>query len=153
LESDDTICIKQKNPSVLILPYTLDQYGNPNELGIISKDSSFKDGATIKCLISDSPSEEDSDILQTAKRALLDNTGFSVEDLNKWDFLGSIMTSTLIINGNPAFSVDITGLVTAESSGTSKIDFSLYTVRKVLEFDDAVISCLFLKTFQNKFVK
>lgn len=158
IEIGERLGLRQKNPSVLILPYTLDAEGNPESLGLVAEPSDFKEGGMSVTVISGSPDEADLDILETAKRELLEESGFSVDDVNRWDFLGSIKTYKMIINGNPAFGVNVTGIVGGEKTGDGSefernSKFSFYPISQALNFDDALISCLFIKMFQNNFLK
>lgn len=157
IENKGIVGIKQKNPSVVILPYTTDESGNPKSLGLISEPSSIKDEKITYTIITGSPDDSDVDILSTAKRELKEESGYEVENTEKWDFLGNIQTSKLIVNGNPAFGVDVTGLEKGEKSGDgSKKEenskFSLMPINDAINLDDALISCLFLKIFQNKLI-
>lgn len=157
IERDNRIGVKQKNPSVIILPYTTDDSGNPKELGLISEPSPFRDGGISLTVITGSPEDSDVDILETAKRELKEESGYEVQDIEKWDFLGNIKTSKIIINGNPAFGVDITNLEAGKKEGDgSKSEenskFSLIKLNDAINLDDALVSCLFLKIFQNKLI-
>ena len=157
IENKGRVGIKQKNPSVMILPYTIDDNGNPKSIGLISEPSDIKEERMIKTVITGSPEKSDVDILATAKRELTEESGYVVDDTEKWDFLGNIQSSKLVVNGNPAFGVDVTGLERgdklgdgSESEKNSK--FSLVSLNDALNTDDALISCLFLKIFQNKLI-
>lgn len=157
IENKGIVGIKQKNPSVVILPYTTDESGNPKSLGLISEPSSIKDEKITYTIITGSPDDSDVDILSTAKRELKEESGYEVENTEKWDFLGNIQTSKLIVNGNPAFGVDVTGLEKGEKSGDGSekeenSKFSLMPINDAINLDDALISCLFLKIFQNKLI-
>lgn len=157
IENKGIVGIKQKNPSVVILPYTTDESGNPKSLGLISEPSSIKDEKITYTIISGSPDDSDVDILSTAKRELKEESGYEIENTEKWDFLGNIQTSKLIVNGNPAFGVDVTGLEKGEKSGDGSekeenSKFSLMPINDAINLDDALISCLFLKIFQNKLI-
>jgi 8-oxo-dGTP pyrophosphatase MutT (NUDIX family) len=106
-------------------------------------------------VISGSPDSDDLDILATAKRELKEEGGYNVEDTDKWEYLGNIYASKMVVNGNPAFGVDITGMegVKPEGDGTGfelNSKFQLVSVKEAISNDDALISCLFLKIFQNK---
>lgn len=157
IENNDRVGIKQKTPSVMILPYTLDESGNPKKLGLIAEPSAVKDTQISYTIITGSPDENDVDILATAKRELAEESGYNVEDIEKWDYLGNISSSKMVVNGNPAFGVNITGIEKEEKTGdgseTEKnTKFSLVSVSEAINHDDALISCLFLKLFQNKII-
>jgi 8-oxo-dGTP pyrophosphatase MutT (NUDIX family) len=155
IQNKDRIGIKQKDPSVIILPYTIDNEGNPDKIGLLSEPSSIRDSKMSFTVISGSPDSDDLDILATAKRELKEEGGYNVEDTDKWEYLGNIYASKMVVNGNPAFGVDITGMegVKPEGDGTGfelNSKFQLVSVKEAISNDDALISCLFLKIFQNK---
>lgn len=157
IERGNRIGIQQKNPSVMILPYTTDESGNPKSLGLISEPNPLRDGGISLTIITGSPNIDDVDILETAKRELREESGYDVNDIERWDYLGNIKTSKIVINGNPAFGVDITGLERGEKTGDgSKSEdnskFSLVGLNDAINLDDALVSCLFLKIFQNKLI-
>jgi hypothetical protein len=43
IQTEDRVAIKQKNPSVMILPYTIDSNGNPLKIGLIAEPSQIKE--------------------------------------------------------------------------------------------------------------
>jgi 8-oxo-dGTP pyrophosphatase MutT (NUDIX family) len=151
------VAIKQKNPSVMILPYTVDGNGNPLKIGLIAEPSSVKESRITYTVITGSPDENDEDILETAKRELKEESGYEIDDIERWDFLGNIHSSKLVVNANPAFGVDVTDFKRGEKSGDGSqaeenTKFSLIDIAEALDKDDALISCLFLKIFQNKLI-
>lgn len=157
IENKNIIGIKQKNPSVIILPYITDESGNPKSLGLISEPSSIKEGKMTYTVISGSPDDSDVDILATAKRELQEESGYNMDDTEKWDFLGNIHSSKLLVNGNPAFGVNITDLPGDKKTGDGSekeknTKFSLIPINDAINMDDALIACLFLKIFQNKLI-
>ena len=157
IENMGRIGIRQKNPSVMILPYIIDDNGNPKKLGLISEPSPIKLDKISYTIITGSPTKDDVDILATAKRELKEESGYDVEDTEKWDFLGNIESSKLLVNGNPAFGVDVTDIQRENKEGDGSDNekdskFSMFSVSDALSNDDALISCLFLKIFQNKLI-
>jgi 8-oxo-dGTP pyrophosphatase MutT (NUDIX family) len=155
IQNKDRVGIKQKEPSVIILPYTTDSEGNPDKIGLLSEPSPIRDSKMSFTVISGSPDSSDIDILATAKRELKEEGGYDVDDTDKWEYLGNIYTSKMVVNGNPAFGVDITGMegTKPEGDGTGfelNSKFKLVSIKDAISNDDALISCLFLKIFQNK---
>jgi len=154
-QNNDRVGIKQKDPSVIILPYTTDEKGNPQKLGLIAEPSPIRETKISYTVITGSPDAKDLDILATAKRELKEEGGYEVNETDKWEYLGNIYTSKMVINGNPAFGVDITGLdgTKPEGDGTGLEEnskFKLVPFDEAIGYDDALISCLFIKIFQNK---
>jgi 8-oxo-dGTP pyrophosphatase MutT (NUDIX family) len=157
IQTEDRVAIKQKNPSVMILPYTIDGNGNPLKIGLIAEPSQIKESKITYTVITGSPDDNDDDILETAKRELKEESGYEVEDIEKWDFLGNIHSSKLVVNANPAFGVDVTDFQRGEKEGDGSQNeentkFYLVDISEALDKDDALISCLFLKIFQNKLI-
>ncbi len=155
--TDGSVGIKQKNPSVLILPYTLNEEGNPIKIGLISEPSSIRNTKISYTIISGTPDRDDVDILASAKRELKEESGIDVEDTDKWEYLGNIFSSKLVVNGNPAFGVDVTGIEIKEKEGDGSKNeentkFELVNINEAISHDDALISCLFLKIFQSKLI-
>ena len=155
IQNNDRVGIKQKDPSVIILPYITDKNGNPEKLGLIAEPSPIRETKISYTVITGSPDSKDLDILATAKRELKEEGGYEVNETDKWEYLGNIYTSKMIVNGNPAFGVDITGLegIEPQGDGTGLEEnsrFKLIPIAEAIGYDDALISCLFIKIFQNK---
>lgn len=134
--------LSHNNPHILILPYTMSENKYPEKLGIIGNDLEV---LAVEIL------DSDIDIFTTAKRGLLERTGFRIDETDKWDFLGPIRASYLLGHNNPAFSVDITGIVVTEEIETAK-DFNLIPVSDALDSNSALLHSLFIKTFQSKLI-
>jgi 8-oxo-dGTP pyrophosphatase MutT (NUDIX family) len=158
VDIDGRLFMRQINPSVIIMPYTIDDNGFPDKIGIIHEILDQRPGGMSKTLITGTPDNEDSNIFETAVRELEEESGFEVKDLKRWDFLGSLYTSKMVINSNPCFSVNITGLVSGErktdgSKSERDSKFELVNVDEALNLDDSLISTLFIKTFKDIFTQ
>jgi 8-oxo-dGTP pyrophosphatase MutT (NUDIX family) len=140
------------------MPFTVDDSGFPNKIGIISEVLDQRPGGMAKTLITGSQDDKDDNIYQTAVREMEEESGFLVEDLKRWKFLGSLYTSKMVINSNPCFAVNITGLVSGErktdgSTSEKNTKFELVTVAEALNLEDSLVSTLFIKTFKDIFNK
>jgi 8-oxo-dGTP pyrophosphatase MutT (NUDIX family) len=158
VELDGKIFIRQINPGVIIMPYTLDGEKNPEFIGILSEVLEQRPGGISMTLITGSPDDDDANIFQTAVRELKEESGFLVEDIKRWNFLGTLYTSKMVLNSNPCFSVNITGLVADEkttdgSQSEEDSKFELIEVEQALDLEDSLVSTLFIKTFKNVFIK
>ena len=158
VEIDGKLFIRQINPGVIIMPYTLDSDKNPNEIGVISEILSQRTGGISMTLITGTPEDSDANIFQTAIRELKEESGFFVEDIKRWNFLGTLYTSKMVLNANPCFSVNITGLVAEDkttdgSQSEEDSKFELISIEEALALEDSLVSTLFIKTFKNVFVK
>jgi 8-oxo-dGTP pyrophosphatase MutT (NUDIX family) len=136
----------------------VDDSGFPNKIGIISEVLDQRPGGMAKTLITGSQDDKDDNIYQTAVREMEEESGFLVEDLKRWKFLGSLYTSKMVINSNPCFAVNITGLVSGErktdgSTSEKNTKFELVTVAEALNLEDSLVSTLFIKTFKDIFNK
>lgn len=156
VEIDGHLFIRQINPGVIIMPFTVDDSGFPSKIGIISEVLDQRPGGMAKTLITGSQDEKDDNIYQTAVREMEEESGFLVEDLKRWKFLGSLYTSKMVINSNPCFAVNITGLVSGErktdgSTAEKNTKFELVTVSEALGLEDSLVSTLFIKTFKDIF--
>jgi len=158
LEIDNRLFIKQINPGVIILPYTLNKDKTPSEIGILNEVFDARPGGMTRTLITGKPDDEDDNIFQTAVREMKEESGFEVTDLKRWKFLGTLYTSKLVINPNPCFAVDITSLVAEERETDGSKDerdskFELISIDEALDLDDGLVSSLFIKTFKELFIK
>lgn len=156
VEDNGYVYLQQHEPSVAVMPYTVDENGNPVSIGIISEISNSRPGGITKTLITGSPSEDDDNILQTAIRELREESGISAEDVKRWRFLGNIYTSKMVSNSNPCFSVNVTGLEIKEKETDGTEDeksstFEMLDISDSLSLDDALVSTLFIKHFKNNF--
>jgi len=156
VEIDGHLFIRQINPGVIIMPYTLNEEGSPSKIGIISEVLDQRPGGMSKTLITGSQEDKDDNIYQTAVREMNEESGFLVEDLKRWKFLGSLYTSKMVLNSNPCFAVDITGMVSGDketdgSKSEKDSKFELVTVDEALNLEDSLISTLFIKTFKDIF--
>lgn len=156
VDIDGHLFIRQINPGVIIMPYTVDESGFPQKIGIISEILDQRPGGMAKTLITGSQDDEDDNIYQTAVREMHEESGFLVDELKRWKFLGSLYTSKMVINSNPCFAVDITGLVSEDkkTDGTKSEEdtkFELLTIDEALNLDDSLVSTLFIKTFKDIF--
>jgi hypothetical protein len=64
----------------------------------------------------------------------------------------------MVLNSNPCFSVDITGLLAEEKTTDGSEEerdskFELIGVEEALDLEDSLVSTLFIKTFKNVFIK
>lgn len=145
--------IVSKNDSVLILPFITDENGLPLMLGVLKEKNPFREGGYSLTVISGSSDDEDPDLLSTAKRELKEESGFDVDDSNKWFFLGTITASKMVDAEHPCFAVDVTGMEKGEAKGDGSeqeklSDFIFIPANDVVKSKDVFIPALFLKLFK-----
>jgi hypothetical protein len=66
LDIDGHFYIRQINPGVIIMPYTVDESGFPTKIGVISEILDQRPGGMSMTLITGSPEDDDKNIYQTA---------------------------------------------------------------------------------------
>jgi len=139
--------------TVMILPFISDDQGLPLMIGVIKEENLFREGGNSQSLITGTCEEEDPDYLATAKRELLEESGYDVADSNKWYFLGTVSGNKFVDKEYPAFAVDVTGIEKGKAEGDgSKQEknaiFHFIPANDVVKAKDIFIPGLFLKLFK-----
>ena len=153
VEKGETIGMRSKNDSVLVLPFLSDDRGLPLMLGVLDEKNDFRTDGYAISIVSGSPEDEDPNILSTAKRELLEETGIDVDDDDRWYFLGTLTGSKFIDSVHPCFAVDVTGIEIKEpetdgSESERLSTFKFIDPNEVLSVEDPFISALFLRLFK-----
>jgi 8-oxo-dGTP pyrophosphatase MutT (NUDIX family) len=139
--------------TVMILPFISDDQGLPLMLGVIKEPNLFREGGNTTSLITGTCEDEDPDYLATAKRELKEESGYDVEDSEKWYFLGTVTSNKFVQKEYPCFAVDVTGIVKgeAETDGSKQekmAEFTFIAANDVVKSQDVFIPALFLKLFK-----
>ncbi len=116
IKRNDSYGLTMKIVSVAVLPYTVDSYGLPAQLGILFEHNEFRPGKA-ETIITGSIDPSDMDVLTTAKRELLEEGGFEAPEDTRWTFLGNLYTDKSMDRAYPTFAVDVTGLKQGEAVG------------------------------------
>lgn len=153
VEIEDSCGVVSTVETVLVLPFVCDDQGLPLMLGVIKEQNHFREGGFGISPISGTCDSEDADYLATAKRELLEESGFEVDDSNKWYFLGTVTASKFVDKEYPCFAVDVTGLEKgkAETDGSKtekNTTFIFIPANDVVKSKDVFIPALFLKLFK-----
>lgn len=153
IENGENIGIRSKSDSVLVLPFISDDRGLPLSLGVLNEKNNFRTEGYATSIVSGSPEDEDPNILSTAKRELLEETGIDVEDDSRWYFLGTLTGSKFVDSIHPCFGVDVTGIEIGEaktdgSESERLSSFKFIDPNEVLSVEDPFISALFLRLFK-----
>lgn len=139
--------------SVIILPFVSDDEGLPLMLGVLNEVNRFRDGGRSITLISGRCDDEDSNFLDTAKRELKEESGYDVQDDDKWFFLGTITASKFVDCEYPCFAVNVTDLergkrTTDGTQDEKNSEFFFIPANDVVKSKDVFIPALFLKLFK-----
>jgi 8-oxo-dGTP pyrophosphatase MutT (NUDIX family) len=139
--------------NVVVMPFTSDSEGLPLEIGVIMEPNPFREGGMDICLITGSTDDDDPDLLSTAKRELLEESGFNVNDNNRWYYIGIVTSSKFVEHEQPCFAVDVTGLERGipKTDGTKEekeMEFKFIPANDVVKARDIFIPGLFLRLFK-----
>jgi hypothetical protein len=153
VERDDKPGVVSKVETVMILPFINDQHGLPLMIGVLKEKNKFRDGEYSRSLITGTCEDEDPDYLSTSKRELLEESGYNVEDNDRWYFLGSVTGNKFVDKEYACFGVNVTGIEKGEAEGDgSKSEkeaiFHFIPANDVVKSQDIFIPGLFLKLFK-----
>jgi len=153
VEVEDFQGIVSTVETVLILPFICDDQGLPLMLGVMKEKNYFREGGFSIGPISGTCETEDPDYLDTAKRELKEESGYDVQDTNKWYFLGTVTSSKFLDKEYPCFAVDVTNIPKeeAKTDGSESEKFSSFIfipANDVVKSKDVFIPALFLKLFK-----
>jgi 8-oxo-dGTP pyrophosphatase MutT (NUDIX family) len=153
IEREGKTGIRSTVESVLILPFITDDQGLPLMLGVLKEKNPFREGGYSVTIISGSSEDEDPDYLSTAKRELKEESGFDVDDNDKWYFLGTVTASKMVDAEHPCFAVDVTGIekgeATTDGSEQERLSqFIFIPANDVVKSKDVFIPAIFLKLFK-----
>lgn len=153
VERDGRIGVVPTFMNVVIMPFVSDDQGLPLAIGVIREKNPFREGGVTISLITGTSDEEDPDLLTTAKRELLEESGFNAEENERWYYLGSVTSSKFVDHEQPCFAVDVTNLqkgeaITDGSQEEQEMEFKFIPANDVVKAKDIFIPGLFLKLFK-----
>lgn len=145
--------VKPNSDSVIILPYINDEQGLPLMIGVLKEINYFREGGNSLSLISGRPDDDDPNLIETARRELKEESGYDVQDNDKWFFLGTVTATKFVDSEHPCFAVNVTDLErgkreTDGSEEEKKSEFSFISANDVVKTKDVFIPALFLKLFK-----
>jgi 8-oxo-dGTP pyrophosphatase MutT (NUDIX family) len=153
IDRDGYIGLRPKDDSVIILPYVTDENNLPISIGVLRERNNFREGGYSLTVVSGRTDDDDSGFLETAKRELKEETGFSVTENDKWFFLGTVTASKMVDTEHPCFAVNVTGIkrgtaTTDGSENEKQSEFLFIPSNDVVKTKDVFIPALFLKLFK-----
>jgi len=137
--------------TVMVIPFISDDQGLPLMVGVMKEKNQFRDGGFTVSLLTGTCDSEDPDYLETAKRELAEETGYSVDDNSKWNFLGSLNSVKFLDKEFVCFSVDVSNIQKGEridSEENRNSEFHFIPANDVVKSNDVFIPALFLKLFK-----
>jgi len=153
VERDGRIGVVPTFMNVVVMPFVSDEQGLPLAIGVLKEPNPFREGGLTISLITGTSDDEDPDLLTTAKRELLEESGFDAPENDRWYYLGSVTSSKFVDHEQPCFAVDVTGLQKGEATtdGTEEekeMEFKFIPANDVVKAKDIFIPGLFLKLFK-----
>jgi 8-oxo-dGTP pyrophosphatase MutT (NUDIX family) len=139
--------------NVVVMPFERDLRGLPRTIGVLKEYNPMRENNYSITLVTGTSEEEDPDILTTAKRELKEESGYDVEDIDRWYFLGFLTATKFVKQEHPCFAVDITGIKpeekTTDGSKSEQLsEFMVLPVKQALKTDDCYVPALFMKMFR-----
>lgn len=156
IEKDGMIGLEPSDLCVVIMPFERDGRGLPKTLGVLKEYNPLRAGDYSITLVTGRAEGEDPDVLSTAIRELKEESGYDVQDPDKWFYLGLMTGSKMVMQELPCFAVDVTGLQKGEKEGDGteaeeKNKFLLMPVKDALNTTDSFVPTLFMKIFKYIF--
>lgn len=161
VDIEGTIGLKNKEMSVAVLPYRVNEMGMITEIGLLKELNYFREGDFAQTLITGTIEYEDDSLLLTAKRELLEEGGFDLKNdeyNSRWLFLGPVYLYKTSDQMVPVFAVDVTGIEqkSAEGDGSEKESKSKLEMTEVgngIASEEALVLAAFLRLFNYMYAK
>jgi hypothetical protein len=154
IKHEDNYYIINKKDIVCVLPYTLDEGGLLDKVGLIEVWNEEERESTLT-LLKGFLSEDDGTNLVGANRIFYEISGVNLVDASKWMYLGNLFTSLYSDSPLRVYSVDVTGLEMAEQvmdEQTKKI-FKMKDSSMVAQSDDILFLGAFTRLFNFFYAK
>jgi len=140
--------------NVVVLPYTMEN-GVLKEIGMMWEHNPLREGNFWDTAITGNV-EDDESALDAAKRETKEESGYDIQEDDRWLYLGKLVTSKLVDLEHECYCVDITDLEIGGKVGdgteNEKLSkFKLVPVSDILKTKDAFLLSLLLKFFFKKF--
>jgi len=144
-----------KYMSVAILPFTTDESGMIDKIGLLNEYNPFREDDFSMTLITGTVEGSDADLLDTVSRELLEEGGFTLtrENTDKFYYLGSLYLSKDDDKLLPTFAVKVNGLEQAEAIGDGsekeeKSILKMVDVQDITSTQESLALAAFFKLFQ-----
>jgi len=156
IEKEGFIGVRPRFLNVLVFPYIVGTSGLPEEVVLIKEPHPLRKGGEQISLVSGTAEGEDPDILSTAQRELLEETGYDVPDPDKWVYMGFVTGSKMVDSEQQIFAVDVTGVTPGEPEGDGseaeeKMEVLTMDIDKAILLPDVYIAGLFIRVFKYVF--
>jgi hypothetical protein len=128
VDVDGHVGMKLKTMSVAVMPFTVDDNGMVDKIGLLKEYNPFREGDFSHTLITGTIDYEDDTLLYTAKRELKEEGGYETPDNEnkRWIYLGNFFPYKDSDRQVPTFGVDVSGIEPGkpQTDGSKKEELS-----------------------------
>jgi len=160
VDIEGQIGLKNKEMSVAIMPYRVNELGVITEIGLLKELNYFREGNYAQTLITGTIEKEDDSLLLAAKRELLEEGGFELteDDNERWLFLGPVYLYKTSDQMIPVFAVDVTGVEQRKADGDGSVkeeksELEMVEIGNGISSSEALVLSSFLKLFNYMYAK
>lgn len=156
VEKDGIYAIKALDSCVIVLPYTLDQDGSIDSVGMVKERNPHQQTGFYIGPVMGTLEKDDRSIIHRAKKELTEETGYNVEELEKWVFLGEMVISKTMPDPIYFYAVDITGKDSSSPQGDGSpqeegIEFMKVPLSELAKTKDVILNACFFKLFTSMY--
>jgi 8-oxo-dGTP pyrophosphatase MutT (NUDIX family) len=143
----------QKYMGVGVLPFTTDDTGMINTIGLLDEHNPFREDHHSMTLITGTVEGSDKDLIDTVVRETKEEGGFSINRDNTFYFLGSFSLSKDDDKVIPVFAVKVNDLTQGEATGDGseaekRSELKMVSIEKITETQESLALAAFFKLFQ-----
>jgi len=152
--------LHMKTTSVAILPYTVNESGIVETIGILKEWNPLRPDGYAHTLVTGTIEDSDEDAYTTAVRELSEETGISMtaDNPDKWIFLGNFHDAKDTDRTMPTFAVDATGVNIGQPAPQNDTEaastFEFHDVNEVIATSkETLVLAAFLRLFNLMYNK
>lgn len=143
----------QKFMGVGVLPFTTDDSGMINTIGLLDEHNPFREDHHSMTLITGTVEGSDADLIDTVIRETKEEGGFTVDRDSTYYYLGSFYMSKDDDKVLPVFAVKVNGLTQGEAAGDGseseeRSELKMVSIEKITETQESLALAAFFKLFQ-----
>ena len=143
--------IDYKKITIGVLPYSMKD-GIVDKVGLLNESNVFRDGGFSNTIITGTMEPSDKSLLDCSIRELCEESGYTIESPDSWNFLGAFSLSKGSNEINHVFAVDVTGSVMgkAKGDGSKKEElstFKMMDVVNVIQSNEALLLASYIRLF------
>lgn len=158
VEKDGVHAVKHEHGAVAVILYSLDDNLLIDKVGIVTENNPHFQSGSYSSIVLGSLEHDDLSMIIRAQTEVKEETGYDVEDKERWGFLGEIYTSKLFYQPIYAYFANVTGLSNETPKGDGSkyeegISFSMLPLHDALKINDSILQTCFFKLFCKLYKK